>query len=313
MNKAVSDFLANLNFGEVQQINNLAMLPIIYEDNKRLNYIVLDKALEDNLIEIKEVSQGGSVPELFVVNKSFKRIFIVDGEELKGAKQNRIANTSILLRKNSETKIPVSCVERGRWNYVSDKFTTSKNTAAREIRMKKSISVSASLRSSGKFASDQGQVWEEVDKLMFDYDATSPTSAMNEVYNKNDKIFEETISNFKPEKNHRGFIFFQNGEILGFDYFSKKSAFYLLFSKVIKGYISSRYTIEESSNHFDYIAKARQFFDDFAHAKEESFKSIGLGNDFRYENNHLIASALVVDRFDEKVIHFSGHNKRISK
>ncbi len=38
-------------------------------------------------------------------------VLILDGSELKGAKQNRIVNISILLKKNFEIIIPVICVE----------------------------------------------------------------------------------------------------------------------------------------------------------------------------------------------------------
>ena len=43
---------------------------------------------------ITEVSEGGSVPELRVVNKGDARILVLDGEELRGAKQNRVLNTT---------------------------------------------------------------------------------------------------------------------------------------------------------------------------------------------------------------------------
>jgi hypothetical protein len=63
-----------------------------------------------------EVSRGGSVPELKVVNKSDRMLLILDGEGLVGAKQNRIVNTTILIAGNTTTVIPVSCVEQGRWS-----------------------------------------------------------------------------------------------------------------------------------------------------------------------------------------------------
>ena len=68
------------------------------------------------MIDGGEVSRGGSVPELKVVNKSDRMLLILDGEELVGAKQNRIVNTTILIAGNTATVIPVSCVEQGRWS-----------------------------------------------------------------------------------------------------------------------------------------------------------------------------------------------------
>lgn len=44
-----------------------------------------------------EVSEAGSVPSLRVVNKGERAVFLLDSEELVGAKQNRILNTSVLI------------------------------------------------------------------------------------------------------------------------------------------------------------------------------------------------------------------------
>jgi hypothetical protein len=78
-----------------------------------------------NVLTIKEISESGSVPELKMINHSDVPVLLLDGEELSGAKQNRVLNTSILLKKKSETVIPVSCTEQGRWSYVSDRFDDS--------------------------------------------------------------------------------------------------------------------------------------------------------------------------------------------
>ena len=40
-------------------------------------------------LEVTEVSEGGSVPNLFVKNRADRDVIIVDGEMLVGAKQNR--------------------------------------------------------------------------------------------------------------------------------------------------------------------------------------------------------------------------------
>jgi len=64
---------------------------------------------------ITEVSDEGQVPELKIVAKGDKAVLLVDGEELVGAKQNRVLNLTILVPAPSTTTIPVSCVESGRW------------------------------------------------------------------------------------------------------------------------------------------------------------------------------------------------------
>ena len=74
-------------------------------------------------------------------------VLILDGEEIAGAKQNRVLNTTVLLKEESETIIPVSCTEQGRWHYTSDKFSDSGVVTAHKVRLYKNLSVSQSLES----------------------------------------------------------------------------------------------------------------------------------------------------------------------
>ena len=83
------------------------------------------------MLTVQEVSEGGSVPELLVDNMGDIRVLFIEGEELVGPKQNRILNTSILVAAKSKTKIPVSCVEHGRWGYKSKFFGSAVHTRPR--------------------------------------------------------------------------------------------------------------------------------------------------------------------------------------
>ena len=60
-------------------------------------YLTLDEALATGLSSVTEISESGSVPELLVKRGSPKPVLILDGEELVGAKQNRIVNLTILV------------------------------------------------------------------------------------------------------------------------------------------------------------------------------------------------------------------------
>ena len=88
-------------------------------------YLTLKEALEKRLLIVKEVSAEASVPELKVINNADVPMLLLDGEELAGAKQNRVLNTSVLVKEKSELIIPVSCTEQGRWSYQTDEFSNS--------------------------------------------------------------------------------------------------------------------------------------------------------------------------------------------
>ena len=71
-------------------------------------YLTLVEALALDGFKVTEISEGGSVPSLRVVNETPHHVLLFDGEELKGAKQNRILNTSILIAAGTALDVPVS-------------------------------------------------------------------------------------------------------------------------------------------------------------------------------------------------------------
>ncbi len=113
MDQAVKSHLEGIKFGGVQRHRNVAVYPIFSEVDGSPHYLTMKEAMAGGFLAVTEVSAGGAVPELKVINSASVAVLILDGEELAGAKQNRIVNTTILLRRQSETIIPVSCTEHG--------------------------------------------------------------------------------------------------------------------------------------------------------------------------------------------------------
>ena len=106
MDPIISNYLSKLEFGDLKVLNNMGVIPLFAAADDSPRYLVLKEALEKRILKITEVSQSGSVPELKVVNKAEIPVLLLDGEELSGAKQNRVLNTTILIKEASETIIP---------------------------------------------------------------------------------------------------------------------------------------------------------------------------------------------------------------
>jgi hypothetical protein len=114
----IQSFLENAKGGAQQTHRNMTLFLLLASDTAEPDYLILEEALGQGVVEITEVSQGGSVPELKLINRSTRKLLIVDGEELVGAKQNRIVDATFLIAGRTEITIPVSCVEQGRWPRV---------------------------------------------------------------------------------------------------------------------------------------------------------------------------------------------------
>jgi len=182
MDNLINDFITGIDFGEVQVFKNLQIIPLLTKGEEGPVYLTLKEALEKRLLVITEVSAQASVPELKVLNNADLPVFLLDGEELAGAKQNRVLNTSILVKEKSELIIPVSCTEQGRWSYQSAEFYNSENIMSRNLRSKKAANVSSSLKESGSYRSDQGAVWENIEEMSASAGVHSSTGAMKDVF-----------------------------------------------------------------------------------------------------------------------------------
>ncbi|MEI7827930.1 MAG: DUF6569 family protein, partial [Euryarchaeota archaeon] len=163
METLVKAYLEGASFGPTQQYNGVMCVPLLHVNGTGLSYVTLSEALKLGTLTVSEVSTQASVPDLLAVNKGDLPVLILDGEELKGAKQNRVLNASVLMDAHSETIIPVSCTEAGRWAYTSDTFKASGNVMSRDLRANRTRSVSASLDRTQQYRSDQSAVWRDID------------------------------------------------------------------------------------------------------------------------------------------------------
>lgn len=115
----------SVRVGEPARCEALSIFPLFDGALAPVEYVLSDEGIGSGAVCVEEVSEAGSVPDRLVENKGNIRVLFLEGEELIGAKQNRILNTSVLIAAGTKIKIPVSCVEQGRWRYRSRHFGSS--------------------------------------------------------------------------------------------------------------------------------------------------------------------------------------------
>ena len=303
MDTVIKNYLEQMKVGRKQSHKNLALYPLLSTYSVGLEYLLLDEALSENLIEIVEKDSDGSVPELSVMNKTSKMILILDGEELVGAKQNRIVNTTILVNGNATIVIPVSCVEHGRWSYDSPRFQSKERMMSSNLRAMKSEQVNCSIRSSGEFRADQGAIWDGIAEKADRMAAPSPTGAMAAIYDKERPSIEEYVKPFRLIDSQVGAIFMIDGKVAGLDAFGKPATFSNVFRKLLESYaldaIDWYDPDKEQKAHKSEVTKFRKAA---LSADFESRPSVGLGTDIRLESRKVIGFALALD---DKVLHIS--------
>jgi hypothetical protein len=302
MEPLIRDYLSELSLGEIQIFQNMAIMPLFVPLNGGPDYRLLKEALDQAEITITEIGQSGSVPELQVINTVPRPILLLDGEELVGAKQNRVLNTTILLKGNSETIIPVSCTEQGRWRYTSPTFSDSGVIMSQQSRAIKTDTVTSLLHSGLRFASDQSRVWANVRKLHADAGTTSQTMAMRDVYTAKTEELEAYGEAFGCVTHQRGSLVFINGAPVGLDVVSREEAYAGLHPKLVRSYAIDALLDRKNGHKAPSRLKAKALLTEAQNCEVNRYDSIGLGYDYRLEGEKVVGSALV---FEKTIIHMA--------
>ncbi len=299
MNSITTEFLTNIEIGKPRRHENMTIHPVRYRGAAGPDYISLEAALATGEVVIKEVSEGGSVPDLVVQNNSRSAVLILDGEELQGAKQNRVLNTTIMVASGVELTVPVSCTEQGRWSYSTQEFSSSQHVMRHDVRSRKMSSVHASLSEGRGYASDQSRVWEDIQAMAAESGVSSPTSAMSDTFSRHQESIDAFVAAFPSENNQAGLLAFIDGRLAGCDFVSRPGVYRKLHPKLLRSYAVDAVvrhpdpaTTGDAGPAGDPVA---DFLAAVAQCKEEEFVSLGMGDDVRFLGPDLIGSALVVE------------------
>lgn len=291
---AVVDAIEGVELAAPVHHRHLTLFPLLGGAGVPAGYLTLDEALAAGVARVTEVSAEGHVPELRFVNEADRPVLLLDGEELVGAKQNRVVNLSILAPAGKTLTIPVSCVEAGRWRADSEDFASSGRAHFAEGRARKAASVSASMACEGRRHSDQGQVWADIAGKAERLRARSATGAMADVYDSHAGSLADYQAALKPAPGQAGALFAINGELRGLDLFDAPETLAKLLPKLVQSYaLDALDTPVRKENIAPPVEGARTFLAQLRKARPSAFPAVGLGEDVRLEGQGLCGGALV--------------------
>ena len=308
---AIHSLITSLRLGEPRIHKGLGLWPVLAEPCLAPAYLTFVEAQPLQGFRITEVSEGGSVPSLRVVNETAHHVLLFDGEELRGAKQNRILNTTILVAAGSTLDVPVSCTESGRWSYQSHEFTSSGSLAYHELRKRKAEAVRENLQACHSPTSDQGAVWDEIEQLHAAGGTAdkSQTRAMLDAYEGRRREIEDFSREVPCLDGQCGLLAVLGDRVEGVDVLSRPEAYARLHRRLVESHAMDFLVRKrgESPKPADPLAPAR-FLAEAALAEESVHKSPGLGDDHRLTFRWGHGAAL---RGEETVVHlalFSGRS-----
>jgi hypothetical protein len=291
--QAVVDAIGQVTFGGAVTFENLLMVPLLRDEERDAAYVTLDEALAAGWAQITELDDAGRVSELKIAVKGSRSVLLLDGEELLGAKQNRVVNLTILAPPARTTVIPVSCVESWRWHHVSRGFASAPRTQFSEGRAEKMRQVTASLTTTGGRASDQGAVWHRIAEKSSRLSAASDTAAMSAVYDKLDTPLEQFVAAFPPIEHQVGAVFIINGRHAGLELFDAASTWRKLAPKLLRSYAVDAIDRRRQRSRKLEPKAATAFATSVASSAASVFPGTGDGEDVRLSGTDIAGAALV--------------------
>jgi hypothetical protein len=314
----VSAALGSIVIAPAVSFENLAMFPLVLRDDVQpavAYYRTLDDALNRGDAEITEISEQGSVPELRLVNRGWSPVLIVDGEELVGAKQNRVVNLTILVASRSELTIPVSCVEAGRWRMRSRSFSSAPRAHFATGRARRMARVTQSMATLGTHYADQSEVWADIADKFATLRTTSPTGAMEALFQQHASFLDECVSACQRVDRQVGALFTLQNRIVGFDMFDAPDTLTALLPKLVRS-VAVDALDHRDSGRPSRMAQADEGKTTFATALFlgavgsawcHDSPAVGLGRDLRLTGPGVTGAALVNDG---RIVHLSAYSLR---
>jgi hypothetical protein len=298
--QVILDQLARLRVGVGAAHAGMAVFPVFASNAAApaLRYRTLEQAIADGAVEVVEQASA-TVPELTLRNKGDVMIFVLDGEEVIGGRQNRIVNASFLIAANSTVTLPVTCVEHGRWHDVSPRFSSGESMP-HAMRLAKHQQVSANLRAGSRPLADQGATWDAIAEKQATTGTRSATGALHDIYRSQQVRLNAWEQTFPYVAGAVGFIIGLGGQISGADLFDQPATAEALWPKLRRSYALDALEITASAPIEQ--QQAERLLARAHGARFEVYPSLALGEDARFEGEGVVGGGLV---YEETPIHIS--------
>lgn len=301
LNLTVAETEIKLETLTEQTVGNITIIPLKTDYTTNVDVLNLKKGIEMGLVNIRECNPS-TVNEIIVENNAVTPLVLIDGEEIIGAKQNRIMNKTMLVPEKTTMKVPVSCTEHGRWDYTQE-FKNSEYIANSNTRRAKAFNDFNGIDA-------QRIVWDSIQCLEHDIEFSSETSAMSESYDTLKETQNREIESFPRLENQTGMIIIIDNEIKGIEIFNNPQLYAFYHEKILKSYLIDSVKTD-CENEFNKFA-IEEFLDNISKSKFIENEKIGLGESYKFMTDYGIGSILVFENENVHMQYFKKPEKIIN-
>jgi hypothetical protein len=288
------DHLAKaLRLGSPDVHGPLAVFPL-FGPAPRLGYVSFAQGRAHG-VTLKELEGGASVNDLVVLNPTDTAVLLYEGEEVLGAQQNRTFDVSVLVGARSELRVPVSCVEAGRWDGSrhGEAFAPAPQAAYPELRRLKNRAARESVAAGMPARAVQGEVWSEVASKSTRMNVASSTSAMNDIYDGRRERLGEFLRAIRLHDGQSGALVLLGGRPTVLDHVSRPEVFAALHAPLVQGYALDALEAPLEGSRAPGSETAEAFLRRILEARVTEHDGIGLGRDVRFAAEGVAGAGMV--------------------
>ncbi|MCC6646652.1 MAG: hypothetical protein IT374_13905 [Polyangiaceae bacterium] len=253
----IASLLTSLRLGEAIHLDHLTVVPLL-GPGVDLDVDLLDESVPVGRTTVREVSDRGDVNQVLVEHSGARLLLLLAGQQILGAKQNRVFNTSLLVREGPPVAVPVSCVERGRWQHVSDRFVASETTVTTSLRSSMLHRVTRSTTMGRGYDAGQNEVWDEIQGHLERTQTTSGTAAFDAAYQAARPRVDEQISRLAPAANQLGAAVVRDEKVLAIDVLATPSIWARCWKTLLRGVLAEADRGAPSASAASLVAAALQ-------------------------------------------------------
>ena len=239
--------ILNIQFDDVHFLNDVKFGSVEFQPlkflfkNKPKNLKSIDQLFDEDLVSIEEIGLDGHVEEVNVKNYSKDFLFVADGEAIVGAKQNRIAERSVVVPPYFSQRIPVKCVEQYRWGYKEGiEFAKSDFVLHPKAREEK-----AELLKKGENNKIQNAVWDNIECLSAKHEVECNSMNLGDILDNSKKYYDFDYFDRVRELEFNAYIVSGAGRIF-IEFFYDNEVCKRHVKKSIKGWMADNDDINKS-------------------------------------------------------------------
>lgn len=271
--------------------HNITLVPVLTRaPGPFQSYTLLEEGTARKTLKIRELAGSGdqaSVNEVEVRNTGKEPVFLLSGEMILGGKQDRILQSDAIIPPTGKwTRVPVFCVEHGRWSGARMEFAAGGALAHGKLAQ-------------AALSGEQGAVWAEVARKNEAEGTESSTgtyrrTVQDEALRARIQKHRDALKSQLPRGRLAGFVFAVNGDVRVADLFGNPVLLDALQDKLLSAYVleALEESVDPSARPLP-SAAAQQFVSDGKKAATKQKISVGTAENQVKESADIIANESV--------------------